>query len=197
MNQIALPSRRTPGREPNGRLSRKKSKKERFLSRVERTEQDVMAVAIEYRQKVFGVPERLTKDQLAGSAIGRLALSRELHPEVEKTNRIMADAAFKYERQYRDYLMAISAPKQIGAQDLNAIPGVNNAENVEWKKRAIEEFYSAGDAIKEAQKAIGLGSKLQLALDRHVIEDQRPVNIFEIGSLREALNILVKHYRLG
>lgn len=197
MNQIALPPRRFPEREPNGRLSRKRSKKERFLSRLERQEQDEMAVALEYRQKVFGVPVGLAKDQMAGSAVGRLALAKELHPESDNKNRVMADAAFKYERQYRDYLMAISAPRRLEAQELGRIAGVNNAENVEWKKRAVEVFYAAGDAVREAQKAVGLGSSLQLALDRHVVEDRPPVNIHELGSLREALNVLVRHYKLG
>lgn len=178
-------------REGNGRLSRKrKDRQARYVDGLDKIEREMIAVGTEARQRIYGISEKLSRDQLAGSAVGRLVLGGML-------TRIQSDAAFLYEQDTRAYYMTIEAPSQPSAVDLGRVQGVNNAENVKRKLIAKSRYTSARKAVQDAQNVLRLHSNLFGALDHCVIMDREPATNSMMGSLREALNVLAKHYGLS
>lgn len=178
-------------REPNGRLSRKrKERARRYTDGMGKLEQEMISVGTEARQRVYGVSAKLSRDQLAGSAVGRLVLGDML-------TRIQSDAAFLYEQDARAYYLTIEGPQQPSAVDLDRVQGISNAENVKRKMIAKARYDGARKAVQEAQNAVRLHSNLFGALQHCVMMDREPVNEAMMGSLREALNALVRHYGLS
>lgn len=150
----------------------------------------MISVGTEARQRIYGVSAKLSRDQLAGSAVGRLVLGDML-------SRIQSDAAFLYEQDARAYHMTIEAPAQPSAVDLDRVQGISNGENVKRKLIAKTRYESARKAVQEAQNAVRLNSNLFGALQHCVMMDREPVGEAMMGSLREALNALVRHYGLN
>ena len=97
--------KRKPGkREPNGKLSRVPADvAARRKDGLDREEQDTIAVAIEARQRVFGLPPAISRDQMAGSAVGRYCLQCVI-------TRTQYDAAMLYLADCEAYSHAIGTP---------------------------------------------------------------------------------------
>lgn len=178
-------------REPNGRLSRKmRHRSQRHNDGLDKDAREMISVGTEARQRIYGVSAKLSRDQLAGSAVGRLVLGDML-------TRVQSDAAFLYEQDARAYYMTIEAPAQPSAVDLDRVQGISNGENVKRKMISKARYEAARKAVMEAQIAVRLNSNLFGAIDHCVMMDRAPVNEAMMGSLREALNSLVKHYGLN
>lgn len=186
---IKIPSKGK--RESNGRLSRRRAERaKRYTEGLDKMEREMIAVGTEARQRIYGVSASLSRDQLAGSAIGRLVLGDML-------TRVQSDAAFLYEQDARAYYLTIEGPQQPSAVDLDRVQGVSNTENVKRKLIAKARYEGARNAVQEAQNAVRLRSNFFGALQHCVMMDQSPVNDVMMGSLREALNALVRHYGLS
>ena len=191
------PRRQEGKREAGGRLSRKPIEKQaRDIARVAADEWEAMNTALMARWRVHHVPMEKLRDQMAGSYIGRLCLTGELTQQ-------QYDAAQAYLADRRDYHMAIDAPKQMGAVDLNAVHGRTHHENEQKTVQAIVRFLgdkrdgSGGvtGAIRHAQTVLGNRGNLYAAIDLCVAKD---IDLHHmVGDVRLALNALVRHYGLG
>lgn len=183
------PKKQEGKREAGGRLSRKPVEKQaRDIAKVAADEWEAMNTALMARWRVHHVPMEKLRDQMAGSYIGRLCLSGELSQQ-------QYDAAQAYLSDRRDYHMAIDAPKQMGAVDLNAVHGRNHHENIGRSQQAVARFMAAEAAVQNAQNIIGLRGNLYAAISLCVVGE---VDLHHmVGDLRLALNALAKHYGLG
>jgi hypothetical protein len=181
---------RQPGkREPNGQLSRKPAdRKTRFLDGLERDERDTLMVGIEARVRVHGVEPERSRDQMAGSFVGRLCMTRQI-------SRQQYDAAMTYIEDCANYTAAVHSPRQPGAVDLNRIQGSNgDYENVERTQRAKARYKGATGAITAAQLEMRGQGNLFGALEAILHRDQELQHL--VGDLRVALNSLARHYGL-
>lgn len=183
------PRKQEGKREAGGRLSRKPIEKQaRDIAKVAADEWEAMNTALMARWRVHQVPMEKLRDQMAGSYIGRLCLSGELTQQ-------QYDAAQAYLSDRRDYHMAIDAPKQMGAVDLNAVHGRNHHENVGRSQQAVSRFMAAEAAVQSAQNIIGLHGNLYAAISLCVVGE---VDLHHmVGDVRLALNALARHYGLG
>jgi hypothetical protein len=133
------PKKQKGKREPNGRLSRQPAiAGARHVDALDMEERAMIEVGIEARQRVFGVPARMSRDQLAGSVVGRLCLSGEL-------SRVQYDAAQAWLECREAYLRAVSPAigKLPGAIDPNATHGQSNYENVGASRLAVQRYHAA------------------------------------------------------
>jgi len=176
-------------REPNGRLSRKAGEvAKREWDGLDAVERDALSTGLEARQRVHAVPMKMLRDQMAGSFVGRLTLGKEM-------TRQQYDAAMSYLEDYHNNLRAIQAPRQPGAIDLNATKGGSgDYENVRFYREATSRWRAAQAAVQERQNELRGAGVLIAALDYLVIRDMEFHHL--VGSLREALNALARHYRL-
>lgn len=183
------PKKQAGIREAGGRLSRKPIEKQaRDIAKIGVDEWEAMNTALMARWRVHKVPMEKLRDQMAGSYIGRLCLSGELTQQ-------QYDAAQAYLSDRRDYHMAIDAPKQMGAVDLNAVHGRTHHENIGRSQQAIARFTAAEAAVQHAQNIIGLHGNLYAAISLCVVAE---VDLHHmVGDVRLALNALARHYGLG
>lgn len=183
------PKKKPGKREANGQLSRKPAEREaRHIDGLDREQQDTIAVAVEARQRVFGVPAPISRDQMAGSAIGRLCLQGLI-------TRLQYDAAMSYAAEVESYGLAYRSPRQPGAVNLNATKGgAGDYENVALVQRIMADRDATNRAILDKQIEIGNFGNLKGALDTVVLRDVHLDHL--LGDLRTALNALVKRYGL-
>jgi len=182
------PKKQSGIREAGGRLSRKPIEKQaRDASKIIAEEWETMNTALMARLRVHKVPMDKLRDQMAGSYIGRLCLSGEITHQ-------QFDAAQAYLADRRDYHMAIDAPKQMGAVDLNAVHGRNHGENVKRSQQSVAKFEAADAAIREAQTVLGNMGNLYAAVSLCIINDGELRHM--VGDVRLVLNALARHYGL-
>lgn len=183
--------RRKPGtREPNGRLSGKpQNVSARLNDALDRDERETIAVAMEARQRVFGIVLEECRDQRAGSFVGRLRMRGELsQPQYE--------AAVKWQEGAERYSWAVGSAvaKPPKAIDLNRVHGSPTAsENVALVRKYVADYRVADKAIREAQLELKGRGNLFGALDALVLRDVELVHL--VPDLRCALNALARHYR--
>ena len=176
-------------RERNGQLSRKARDVEaRGLEGMDQEQRATLAVGLEARERVFGVAPQHSRDQKAGTAIGRFCLTgRITQPQY--------DAAMAFLESYHRNLLAIDAPKMPGAVNLNATRGRPvGVENVAQLTRWRQEHAAALAAIQSKQIEIGMLGNLYGSLYAMLIRDTELDHL--LGDVRVALNALVRHYRL-
>jgi hypothetical protein len=157
------------------------------------------------RWRVHHVPMEKLRDQMAGSYIGRLCLAHLASgcDETVGITLVQHDAAQAYLVDRRNYHMAIDAPKQMGAVDLNAVHGRNHAENEAKSKQSVARFMGKDNdgktgvtgAIREAQALVGNTANLWAALDLCVHKDVELRHM--VCDLRLVLSALARHYGLG
>jgi hypothetical protein len=179
-----------PGkRERNGRLSRQpKDVSERNLSDLDREQRDTLAIGLEARERIFGVKPQQSRDQKAGSAIGRYCLQGLI-------TQAQYDAAMLFLESYHRNLRAIDAPPQPGAVDLNATHGRPvGLENVAQLRKWRAEHKAAEQAIQTKQNEIRLMGNLYGALYTVLIRDVQLEHL--LGDTRTACNALIRHYKL-
>jgi len=146
-----------------------------------------MSVAVDARERVFGLSREAARDQRGGTAIGRARMSGTVsEPQYQ--------ASQQYLRNLKDYQIAIDAPKQIKAVNYDGITGGGSPVTPEWAQDAIRRHTGALKAIKEAQGAYRAQPGLLSALNLFVVQDRQIYNLE--GDLRLVLNALVRHYGL-
>ena len=176
-------------REPNGRASRrKKDVMDQFLTDLGKDERDIQGTALIARHRVLGVEPRHSRDQKAGSAIGRYCLQGLV-------TQAQYDAAMLFLESYHRNLRAIDAPPQPGAVDLNRTHGLAvGLENVKQLTKWRAEHKATLAAIQDKQNEIRLMGNLYGALYEIVVRDHALEHL--LGDCRTGLNSLIKHYRL-
>lgn len=176
-------------REQSGKLSRRAvdTAARAALARdgLDREQQETISVGLEARQRVFGVPVPLSRDQMAGSALGRYCLQGHI-------TRVQYDAGVQYLADCDDHSRAIGTPGIPRAVDLNAIGGQNNHENVAKARAAIARYDAMVKAVREKQFEVGNMGNLFGALDAVIRHDVMLDHL--LGDLRTALNALARHY---
>jgi hypothetical protein len=183
------PTPKAGKREANGRLSRKKPDiMKRLAGEFDKAEREAMRPAIEARHNHFGFDAKTAKDQMAGSFVGRLRMSREISDQ-------QYQAAVMYFEVYHEMQVAIGGPKPSGAVNLNATKGLPGPENVDRAKKALADWRAATDAVQHRQNELRGGGALIAALDYCVLRDQSQTHM--TGWLREALNALARHFKIG
>ena len=182
-------NRKDGAREPNGRLSRQPTeRKVRDAADVEATEWDTMGQALMARNRVHGVEPANLKDQMAGSAVGRMCLKGLI-------TRTQFDASQSYLSEREEYHQYIQVPRQPGAVDLNATKGQSvAAENVARVKQVTAAADATDRAIMAAQIEIGNMGNLFGALNAVLVMDVELDHL--VGDLRTALNALARRYGL-
>lgn len=185
----AAHNRKTGSREPNGQLSRKPGeRKVRDAADVEASEWDTMGQALMARNRVHGVEPVNLKDQLAGSAVGRMCLKGII-------TQTQYDAAMAYLSEREEYHQYIQVPRQPGAVDLNATNGTSTAtENVARVLKVTAAAKATDAAIMDKQIEIGNMGNLFGALNAVLVMDVELDHL--VGDLRTALNALSRRYGL-
>ena len=153
------PRRKAGKREPNGQLSRQPAERNaRHLDGLDQEQQSMIAVGIEARQRVWGVPVGLSRDQMAGSAVGRMCLQGHI-------TRAQYEAALAYIAEREEYSRCIMGPRQPGAVDLNATHGASTAgENVARTRKIMAEAEETNLALWAKQREIGNTGNLFAAI---------------------------------
>ncbi len=176
-------------REPNGRASRRKADvMEQFLTDLTKEDRETQGTALTARHRIFGVDPKHSRDQKAGSAVGRYCLQGLI-------TQAQYDAAMMFLESHQRNLRAIDAPPQPGAVDLNATRGRPVfLENPDQLRKWRSAHKAAMDAIQSKQNEIRLMGNLYGALYTILIRDVQLEHL--LGDLRVALNALVRHYGL-
>jgi hypothetical protein len=182
-------NRKDGAREPSGRLSRQPAeRKVRDAAAIEATEWDTMGQALMARNRVHGVEPANLRDQLAGSAVGRMYLKGQI-------TRTQLEASQAYVAERDEYYQYIQVPRQPGAVDLNATKGASTAaENVPRVIKVTEAVKATDRAVMEAQIEIGNFGNLFGALNTVLVMDVELDHL--VGDLRTALNALARRYGL-
>jgi hypothetical protein len=176
-------------RERNGRLSRAPEEAaRRNLADLDREQRDTLEVGLSARERIFGVDPKQSRDQMAGSVIGRWCLQGIV-------TRAQYDAAVMFAESIHRNRLAIDAPKQPGAVNLNATRGrpvgLENAQQVTQWMRAHRAAMLAIQAKQNETRLVGnLYGSLYLVLVNDVDLEHLK------GDTRTALNALVRHYGL-
>jgi hypothetical protein len=185
-----MPKRKPPSkREPNGRKSRRANSVAVDIDGRKvawnKEDQDMVSVAIEARQRLFGLSVDKSRDQKAGSFIGRLCIGKELSvPQYE--------ALCMWEESARLNAIMMAGPKGDAAQDPNRTPGRTSFENVPRTIQVTKRHRAAVKAVQEAQNVLRGRSNLFAALYECVQRDREVFHL--VGDLKEAANALVRHY---
>ena len=176
-------------REANGRLSRKKvDVAGRLNGRLDKEERETLRIGAEARYRLHGLPPEMCRDQRAGSFVGRLAMSGEISAQ-------QYEAAKMYGEVYHAMQLAVGGPKPSGAVNLNATKGLPGPENVDRARKALADWRASLEAVQERQNEVRSGGALIAALDYCVLRDETHPHM--VGWLRDALNALARHYRIG
>ena len=190
MGKRGKPPKNISKREPNGRASRKpKDVMEQFLADMSKEERDTQGPALSARHRIWGIDPRHSRDQKAGSAVGRYCLQGLV-------TQAQYDAAMQFVESYQRHLRAIDAPQpHAAAVNLNATRGRPVfAEDPVQLARWEADHKAALKSVFEKQHEIGLMGNLYGALYEVLIRDLMLEHL--LGDLRTALNALVKHYGL-
>jgi hypothetical protein len=172
-------ARRNVGpREPNGRASRKIAD---VQSRDWLAEKEARSVAVEARQRVFGVTEEEAKDPHAGTLLGRMLQRGEL-------SQAQMDAANRYIEVKTSFQRSIGCPP---VHDQTRPEGETTRTYEEICAEARRKYEDTMDIVKEAcHEARSEGPRT--ALENIVLRDiQMP---FLNGHLRSVLNRLHAHF---
>lgn len=176
-------------REASGRLSRKKTDiMKRLIGEHDKEERETLRTGIEARNRHYGMDAKTAKDQMAGTFVGRLAMSGEISAQ-------QYEAATRYSEVYYGMQVAVGGPKPSGAVNLNATKGLPGPENVERSQKAMQDWRSAEKAIQDRQNELRGQGAIYAALDYCVIRDEEQLHM--LGWLREGLNALARHFQIG
>jgi hypothetical protein len=176
-------------REPSGRLSRKAvDVTARLRDALDRDERDTISVGVEARVRVHHVEPELSRDQRAGSFVGRLCMTRVI-------SQHQYEAAMNWLTDSENYSWAVCAPKRPNAIDLNRVHGSpTRLENVALVKRIMARYKGASMAVRDAQLELRNRGNLFGALEALVLRDIELEHM--VPDLRCALNSLVRFYGL-
>lgn len=176
-------------REANGRPSRKPGDvAERLNQAHDRDERETLSVGLQARERVFGIDPKESRNQMAGSFLGRLVLQKQI-------SRAQFDAGMSWLDSSDRYQWAMGSPRSPGAVNLNAVHGAaTGVENIGASVAAKARHEAAMRAVQAKQIELRGSANLFGALDVCVVRDQ-PIEHL-VGDLRMALNALSRHYGL-
>lgn len=168
--------RKSVVREPNGKPKR--------AGRVT-AEQDAMSVAIQYRQSVLGVSPRDVMDQKAATLLGRLSLSG-----------VISSAQWQAGEDWHKLVNAMSAMTNAPRGFKTPSPGGSTVSDDEAARRYQDlksRLDRANSAVEDHAPVIERIARFKAL--RAIIVDQQDAPHMH-GTLRTALNGLVKHFGL-
>lgn len=189
--------KRKPGhRERNGRLSRKQADvAQRQATAWDAQERDSLSVALEARQRLYGLSEQEARGQEGGTFIGRLLIAhRRAKDEAVGITQIQYDALVTWETSARASLAALYGPMQDGAFDPNRVQGRGMGQDDAYAARIVAKHAEAKKAVQERQNELRGRGALLAALYECVQRDRAHFHL--VGDLRQAANALVRHYGL-
>jgi hypothetical protein len=176
-------------REPSGRI-RRISQKE--------LEERTMAVVLEARKRVHRIKDDVASRPEAGYALGRLALAGAEHGVSRAQHEAgikWGEVAIRYARQQG--LMSPNARSPAFVMVARGIDGGDPFHDDEAVILATRNAYAnAQRALMDGSPGHDRPTPIEV-LRRVVIEDRPPMGERELGSLRIALNILARLYRVG
>lgn len=174
-------------REPNGKPSRRVEEvAKRNYNNLERDEVHTLSVGIAARERLFGLQAVQSRDQLAGSFLGRLCLAGQV-------TRGQYDAAVTWLEERDACSHAMAAPRSPAAVDLNRVQGRPvAAERDDADRAAVAAFRESRRVVREVQNSLGLHAHLLGAM-QYVVEQDLELHHL-VGDCRIALNALEKHY---
>lgn len=184
------PKPRPGKREPNGRLSqRPEDVAARNIEGLDKEERETIATGISARERLWKLDPKVSRDQMAGSFVGRLRLQGDL-------SQIQYEAAITWQDDVRAYGIARNSPPDASAIDLNRVQGLGSGtEKPAQARRAVRRYEDAREAVQAAQNAMHGRAALFAALSYIVERDVWLSHL--VGDLRLALNALAQHYRIG
>lgn len=144
------------------------------------TADQVMSVATEARMRVHGFSKETSKQQFAGTFVGRLHLAGDL-------TRAQLDACDYYQQTTLAYRTALKAP---GKLTTGRSANLDESEYEKQCRQAIERFDAMALILREVDRIHGINS-LGI-LEPAVIRDQNMP--WAIGDLRTALNAIHKRF---
>lgn len=156
---------------------------------LEKEKAENMAVAIEARQRVFGVSKADAKTQLAGSAIGRLLMGSNLASGEQA--RAFSEAADEFREKRARFESAIDAKRLTTSTDYTGIRqgrsrDMEDPAYVSWCNAVRRDYAEIRRAILEADPLA------MTMLEMVVIEDKEPRNDVTMGALRSGLNAVYR-----
>jgi hypothetical protein len=194
------------GTRINGRLSRAQSElANRAYSQYDKEEREMLETGLAARERIYGLPRAtkgdkgqpvaLSRDQRAGSFVGRLCINGEL-------TITQHDAAERWLEQSVANARAKCLPRPPGAVRISDTPGggvSGEYENIERTLSDIAEFKAAHDAVQAAQyepSNMGGGSRFTLLSALWHLVEQDIARHDMVADLRIALNVLARHYKI-
>lgn len=154
----------------------------------DKAERSAQKTGLEARERVFGLKAKDLLDANAGSFVGRLFITGEISDQ-------QCQAAFEYFRTYEEMQSTLGGPKPAGAVNLNATRGQPLPENVDRAVKARAAWEAALGAIQVRQNQLGGTASINAALYYCVLRDVTAPHM--VGWLREGLNALARHFKIG
>lgn len=171
--------RKAGKREPNGKPSRIGH---RILG-----EQDAMSVAVDYRQRVFGIPNHAVLDQKAATMLGRLCMQGEI-------SNTQWEAGEEWARLLNARYAAINAPRGFKTATGGRSPMTDERDEHNFRTTKAE-LDAANNAVSGYGQLPPVQARERFEALRMVIIEQLHVPHLH-GSLRVALNGLARHFGL-
>jgi hypothetical protein len=148
-------------------------------------EQEARSVALEARQRVFGLNRTDADRQEAGSPLGRLLLSGDI-------SRRQFDAAFAYEAARAEYLDALMVKPLRSSGNHDHSGGHDSSEGnepdyVRWSSRAVKRYQAMRRRILTCGEPMA-----QMVLDGCLEGRDMLTTRGNLGTLRMALNAVAR-----
>jgi len=163
------------------------------------TEKDIMETAIEARQRHYGVTAKQAKDERLGTAFGRLAWQGMITTAQYEAGREFGEL---YRRHHMVMGLPLPAPRSVAG--LLVSGGIFGGSSVEPDRVLVERlrrrFDAATDALDQCDRdhRCSPGRRPVILVYRVIcVDEDTTVWVAEdLGSLRVALNALVRVFRL-
>lgn len=147
-------------------------------------QQDAMRAAMEYRQRVFGVSPRDVMDQKAATLLGRLCLQGTI-------SEAQWQAGEDWLRIVNARHAAANAPRGFRSAG-NAAIALDDEEEASRYQAIKKAFDNANDAVEDHAPVTERIARMRALSAIVVLEIDQPKMY---GTLRTALNGLVKHFK--
>ena len=153
----------------------------------EENEREAKSVVMAYRVAQFGVDEEDAGSDLAGSALGRLYLSKDITKGQYNAGLRYCDDMFRY------YSFYLGTPPTVQAQNLFKVRGFSPEINAGAEERGRK----ASNTMAQLVTVLAVGDpQVRTLVNKVCIEDEdaRHWPVHMLGWLRQGLKALVVHY---
>jgi len=148
-------------------------------------ERAAVHTVIETRMRMYGMTEKQARDPMAGTAIGRLCMGKEISID-------QYDVAAKYLAIRSAYLRGIGAPSD--GHDPRPEYAGSGGSHEDFVRLAKSNYEAAHEVIKSHMFA-ERSPNGTVALDMIVVRDVDAPHL--VGDLRTLLNVLSRHFSMG